>query len=554
MKYPKLPLAQSIIQLLAAQNVRHIVLAPGSRNAPLSLGFAHDERFTCYSIVDERCAAFFAMGIAQQTREVVAVVCTSGSAVLNFYPAVAEAYYSQIPLLVISADRPPHKIDIGDGQTIRQDQVLAQHCVFSTTLAEGASYANDQLIYRAIESARQLSGPVHINAPFEEPLYEWEDSYQTSISLPEPVALPRPAGQTAFTAEQVQLWQNAAKKIVLIGSQAPHTLHPQILDQLKADPNLLVLSEITSNTADEAFFNHIDVLITAMNAQEQADFAPTILVTIGGMVVSKRIKALFRANPPQEHWHIDPLRAYDTFGHLTAHIVQTANEGLKQLVATPNKFLGNYAAMYRALMQERWAKHDAFMQTLPYSDLRVYEQLLLHTPKHYQLQLANSAGIRYAQLFPVQPELQVYCNRGTSGIDGSTSTAIGASVASERPVVLFTGDISFFYDSNALWNAYIPASFRIVLVNNSGGGIFRILPGHQPWESYHTYLETHHQLNASHLAAMYQFDYRQASNVEELKNELKQLYQPSERPIILEIFTPEIENADYLRQYFAALK
>lgn len=553
MNYPKLPLAQSILQLFADQQVRHIVIAPGSRNAPLSLGFAHDTRFTCYSIVDERCAAFFAMGIAQQTQELVAVVCTSGSAVLNFYPAVAEAFYSQIPLLIVSADRPPHKIDIGDGQTIRQDHVLDQHCVHSVSLQEGASPQNDQAIYRAITWAKSRKGPVHINAPFEEPLYQWQDQYDVAITPAATIELPAIAGPTAFTPDQLQQWKSAEKKIVLIGTQAPNVLSEQVLSALKADPSVVVLSEITSNVADPVFFNHIDVLITAMDEQEQAAFSPTILVSIGGMVVSKRIKALFRKHQPTAHWHIDPLRAYDTFGVLTTHVVCSANEGLAQLVNQP---IGesNYREIYTKLMAERWEKHAAFMQNLPYSDLQVYQKLLAAIPSEYQLQLSNSAGIRYAQLFPVPADLHVYCNRGTSGIDGSTSTAIGASVGAQQPVVLFTGDVSFFYDSNALWNRYIPAHFRIVIINNAGGGIFRILPGHQPWESYHTFLETHHQLNASHLAAMYQMEYQSAHNLDELEQQLVPFYSSGDRPKILEIFTPELENADFLRGYFAALK
>ena len=172
MIYPKIPLAQSIIQVCLAKGVTQIVISPGSRNAPLTIGFVNNPEFVCYSIADERCAAFFALGIAQQINKPVVVVCTSGSALLNYYPAFAGAFYSQIPLIVISADRPQDKIDIGDGQTIRQENVYSNHSVFNANLTQDASLKNDELINKAINEAFAKCGPVHINVPFEEPLYE----------------------------------------------------------------------------------------------------------------------------------------------------------------------------------------------------------------------------------------------------------------------------------------------------------------------------------------------------------------------------------------------
>ena len=172
MIYPKIPLAQSIIEIFAARGIHQIVISPGSRNAPLTIGFASNNTFECLSIADERSAAFFALGIAQQTQKPVALLCTSGSALLNYYPAFAEAFYSQIPLIVVSADRPHDKIDIGDGQTIRQENVFVNHSLFNAKLQENVSIENDQLINEAFSKKKKKKGPVHINVPFEEPLYE----------------------------------------------------------------------------------------------------------------------------------------------------------------------------------------------------------------------------------------------------------------------------------------------------------------------------------------------------------------------------------------------
>jgi 2-succinyl-5-enolpyruvyl-6-hydroxy-3-cyclohexene-1-carboxylate synthase len=183
MIYPKIPLAQSIIEICLAKGIKNIIISPGSRNAPLTIGFVNHPGFNCYSIADERCAAFFALGIAQQTQKPTVVVCTSGSALLNYYPAFAEAFYSQIPLVVISADRPQSKIDIGDGQTIRQENVFQNHSLFNANLTEEASLDNDLKINKAINTAFTKKGPVHINAPFEEPLYETVSKLDVDVTI-----------------------------------------------------------------------------------------------------------------------------------------------------------------------------------------------------------------------------------------------------------------------------------------------------------------------------------------------------------------------------------
>ena len=173
-KYPKNELAQLVIQLCEINKIENVVISPGSRNAPLTIGFVNHPNINALSIVDERSAAFFALGIAQQGRVPVALVCSSGSALLNYYPAVAEAYYSKIPLVIISADRPKHLIDIGDGQTIRQENVFANHILFSANLVEQGTdpVQNRILVQNALKTAIDKCGPVHINVPFDEPLYE----------------------------------------------------------------------------------------------------------------------------------------------------------------------------------------------------------------------------------------------------------------------------------------------------------------------------------------------------------------------------------------------
>ncbi|WP_333878281.1 2-succinyl-5-enolpyruvyl-6-hydroxy-3-cyclohexene-1-carboxylic-acid synthase [Flavobacterium sp.] len=552
MIYPKIPLAQSIIEICDAKGVHDIVISPGSRNAPLTIGFANNPNFNCYSIADERCAAFFALGMAQQKKKPVAVVCTSGSAVLNYYPAFAEAFYSQIPLVVISADRPLEKIDIGDGQTIRQENVFLNHSLYNANLTEEASEENDVFINEAINVAIAHKGPVHINAPFEEPLYETVNKLTVDVnvtSLFKPHRTVRVEDIIAFST----LWNHSQKILILVGELAPNTIEQKWIDLLAELPSVVIMTETTSNLHHPTVINTIDTLITPFSAKEFTELQPRILVTFGGMIVSKRIKAFLRKYKPRHHWHIDELRAYDTFGMLTKHFHVTPNQFFSQFLPFVKTVESDYKRTFATLLRNRKDSHKKYMAQLSFCDLKAFEVILSDLPPNIQLQVSNSAAIRYTQLFDIDASIQVFCNRGTSGIDGSTSTAIGAAVANSRPTVLITGDVGFLYDSNALWNNYIPKNFKIILMNNGGGGIFRILPGHQENETFHTYFETSHCLTAEHLAKMYRLEYITAHNHETLAQSLKHFFTISDQPAILEVFTPTRENDLRLKEYFKAL-
>ena len=551
MTYPKIPLAQSIIEILRAKGITTIIISPGSRNAPLTIGFASHPDFTCYSIADERSAAFFAVGMAQQIKKPVAVVCTSGSALLNYYPAFAEAFYSQIPFVVISADRPQSKIDIGDGQTIRQENVFANHSLFNANLTESASDENDFLINEAINTAFAKKGPVHINAPFEEPLYE-----TVSELTVEPKVISTTTKEFIYDepiSEYANIWNTSKKKLVLVGVNEPNAVEQKFLDKLANDPSVVVMIETTSNLHHPKFINTIDSIITPFTHEDFLDFQPEILVTFGGMIVSKRIKVFLRKYKPNHHWHIDDLRAYDTFDCLTKHFEVQPNlffQSFFMLTETVESNYNQYAQNIKALRQKRSLD---YLGKIPFTDFKVFEKLIPALPKNSQLQISNSSPIRYAQLFDIEKSIEVFSNRGTSGIDGSTSTAIGAAVASKKPNVFIAGDIGFLYDSNALWNNYIPKNFKIILINNGGGGIFRILPGHDETPVFNTFFETSHCLTAEHLCKMYGLNYLTASTETTLEESLKAMFSNDEKPTLLEVFTPTLENDKVLLQYFREL-
>ncbi|MCF6129505.1 2-succinyl-5-enolpyruvyl-6-hydroxy-3-cyclohexene-1-carboxylic-acid synthase [Flavobacterium sp. AS60] len=552
MIYPKIPLAQSIIEICHAKGIHDIIISPGSRNAPLTIGFSNNPKFNCYSIADERCAAFFALGIAQQTKKPVAVVCTSGSALLNYYPAFAEAFYSQIPFVVISADRPFDKIDIGDGQTIRQENVFINHSLYNANLTEEASEENDVFINEAINVAIARKGPVHINVPFEEPLYETTNKLSVDFNVTG-LVLPQRILDVDDIIAFSTLWNHSRKVLILVGECTPNSIEQKWLDQLASIPSVVVMTETISNLHHPSFINNIDTVITPFSPSEFLELQPRILITFGGMIVSKRVKAFLRKYKPKHHWHIDEHRAYDTFGMLTKHFKVHPNQFFKQFLPFVKNMESDYKATFQNIHSNRKVKHNEYLSQVPFCDLKAFESILSSLPKDIQLQISNSSAIRYAQLFDIDTSIEVFCNRGTSGIDGSTSTAIGAAVGSKKPTVLITGDIGFLYDSNALWNNYIPKNFKIILINNGGGGIFRILPGHQETETFNTYFETSHCLTAEHLAKMYQLDYATASDDASLKKGLSKLFKQNEKPIILEVFTPTRENDKLLLNYFKAL-
>lgn len=554
MIYPKIALAQSIIEICSAKGITNIIISPGSRNAPLTIGFAQNPNFKCYSIADERCAAFFALGIAQQTKLPTAVVCTSGSALLNYYPAVAEAFYSQIPLIVISADRPQSKIDIGDGQTIRQENVFQNHSVFNANLTEDASVENDLKINKAIETAILQKGPVHINAPFEEPLYERvsELSVEPKITHSEEIFGTKIIENIDDVAS---VWNTSKRKLILIGGiNEANSVSKEILENFAKDPSIVVLTETTSNLHEPSFINSIDSLITPFDDCDFKELEPEVLITFGGMIVSKRIKGFLRKYKPAQHWHIDTLRAYDTFNALSKHFVMEPEDFFKELLPKTAFVSSKYFSKIDKIYDLRKIRKQEYLRKITFSDFKVFEKIIESLPKNSQLQISNSSAIRYAQLIEIDPSIEVYCNRGTSGIDGSTSTAIGAAVGrKDIQTVFITGDIGFLYDSNALWNSYIPKNFKIILINNGGGGIFRILPGHEEKPVFNTFFETSHNLTAAHLAEMYQMNYFTATNEDSLNNSIKTLYEANDKPCILEIFTPTFENDVVLKQYFKEL-
>ncbi len=555
MKHSQKTSAQLIVSACEAYKIQHVVLSPGSRNAPLIIEFNASENIKKYSVVDERSAAFFALGMALESQEPVAIVCSSGSALLNYYPAIAEAYYSGIPLVIISADRPKRLIDIGDGQTIRQENVYQNHIVSSANLSELNLDENYRAIAQVFSDLLALNGPVHINVPFDEPLYETVNSrsitFTRSSKKSDSLLTEEPIPLETLT-KYASIWNRAKRKMLLVGVAQPDEMLQIQLTHLTKDPSVIILTENTSNLSHPQFIDSIDQVVFPLHDEDFAALKPDILLTFGGMLVSKKIKQLLRNNPPKQHWHIDAHRAPDTFHCLSKHFEVSPTLFFSQFFFLSKKKKSNYQEVFLKVKEARNQKHNLFMDKVFFSDLKVINRINKAIPQNSNLQFSNSTPIRYAQLFTWHHTIKIGCNRGTSGIDGSVSTALGVATISDKSTLLITGDLSFFYDSNALWNRYIPASFRIILINNGGGGIFRFIPGPTTTETLE-YFETPHYLTAKQLCNMHGIDYITACNEKDLDTQIATFFNKSTQAKLLEVFTPKDQNAVILKSYFSML-
>ena len=584
-KYPIIPVAQTLILSCLKFDFFDVVISPGSRNVPLAIGFASNKKFKCYSIVDERSAAFFALGLSQKSKKPTILICTSGSALLNYYPAVAEAYYSEIPLIILSADRPEYKINIGDGQTINQSNVFEKNILYSNSLKQDCSHATEEIIKsnlqkivndeadfskieklqksiqknneEIIETAFNLSinkmQPVHLNVPMEEPLYEFNDSPSISVKVKKKTEKKLSLTDLDNFYKAIN---KASKIMILIGVSDGNILSKKSIQKINSCSSIIVMKEHTSNVFNESFISNIDRLIGPIELQSNSDslfdeLSPEIVISLGGMIVSKKIKSFLRNYKPRKHFHIGNNISKDSFYSGVEHINTTANKFFENIDL--NKSDSKYFEKWNQLDYSKLDLHNRYMKVINFSDLKVFEILTNWIPKKYNIQVANSTPIRYFQLFDLKNKNLMFANRGTSGIDGSTSTAIGSSVQNDSPVLLVTGDLSFFYDVNALWNNHIPKNFRIIIINNSGGGIFKILPGFKENNLFSEFIETQHNLSARLIAKMFNFNYTRVSTKFGLNLYLRTFFKNSKKPKILEIKTSSVKSTKILKDYFRYL-
>ena len=490
--------------LLKAHGIRRIVLCPGSRDIPIVQTLARMPEFTCYPVTDERSAGFFALGLALNENRPAAVCCTSGSALLNLHPAVAEAFYQQVPLVVLSADRPGAWIGQMDGQTLPQPGVFGGLVKKSVSLPEIKDSEDEWFCNRLINEAllelnHHGQGPVHINIPVSQPFFNFP-----TAEIPPARVISRYEGNEAIH-RFIRKFKQYSRRMMVVGQMNPkNALSRQTAEALA--PHFAWMTENISNqAAPPNAIRHIEPVLAALGKDRWEEMRPDLLVTYGGHIISGRLKKFLRSCPPAEHWHIAPKLDEADF---------------------------------------------------PFSEMGAVGKVMHSLPPSSVLHLANSSVVRYAQLFNLPPDIEVLSNRGTNGIEGSLSTAAGYASASGKLNFVLIGDLSFFYDMNALWNSNYGNNLRILLLNNSGGEIFHALPGLEVQPATTRFVIASHQTSARAWAEDRGFRYLSARNEEELEDASALFTQETglPQPLLLEVFTDKEKDVELLKTYYHNLK
>lgn len=558
---------KNLAYICAAAGMQRAVIAPGSRNTPLTLAFTAQDGIECYPMTDERSAGFFALGMAQYSDQPVALICTSGSAVLNFAPAVVEAYYQHLPLIVITADRPSAWIDQADGQTIRQQNIFGNYIKASFQLPSDQSTDNtlysDRIVAQAIDMAMQFPrGPVHLNVPLDEPLYH---------PLPESHSSPRvirtlgtdvlPDNSTS--AQFLQSWKKNSRRMILVGIGKGDSELNELLNTLARDSETIVIAENLTNISGDHIITTPDLFFGSLTEDEKQELHPELLITIGHSLISKQLKQYLRKYQPKEQWQLQSDLPYaDTYQCLNYIVPVKAFQLMKLLTDSPkhvqikadyNDKSDSFRRLSREIHLRSNTRAGEYFKSLPHCDIAVIRDLLPLIPTGAVLQIANSTPIRIAQLFESRADLKYFCNRGTSGIEGSVSTAAGSALVSGKETILIAGDLSFLYDSNGMWNKNLPSNLKIVVINNGGANIFRIIGDQELIKDSQSFFDADHQVNMALLISAYGLKHRRCTEASHLPLMMHNFIH-EQGPSVLEVITDMDINVQTYKELFKRIK
>ncbi len=565
-----------LVELCSQYGLRHVVTSPGSRSAALTIAFARHPSFQTYVIPDERVAAYVGLGMAQGLRQPVILVCTSGTAALNFAPAVAEAFFAEVPLLVLTADRPAEWIHQQDGQTVFQTALYGKHVKYANQFPADGSHKDTKWHQNRIINQCLIAlitkplGAVHLNIPIREPFYpDVAESFDFNSHVR--VIQQMTVQKTLQTEAWAQLLDEfeETERVLVAGGQGPRKAELiDVLKELQEEFFIPVVGDIISNLAPSpAVIDSADVILGQSDVDVLNALRPDLLITFGNSFISKNLKLFFRKYPPRHHWHIrigDEI--IDTFQSVTRIIPLEPTVFFRQLLEDldlrqfragddedrDEEYLNSWQAQHqkvRRLVEQFLPARSEFNE---FSCVRF---VLKHLPDSCQLHLANSMAVRYANYVGVSGQhTEVFSNRGTSGIDGCMSTAVGAALATDKPVFLLIGDVAFFYDRNALWHPHLPPNLRIILLNNHGGGIFRMIDGPADLPERERYFETVHHTNARRTVEDVGAAYFVSKSMEELAEEWARFAASSDRIHLLEIETDGSVNQTVFEEFKALMR
>lgn len=535
------------------RNIRHVVISPGSRSAPLIKSFYDVFGEECISLVDERSAAHFALGISLAERIPAVLICTSGTAVLNYAPALAEAYYQQVPLIAITADRPHEWIDQQDNQTLRQNGIYRNFIKAGFELPQYIASDEDLwFAHRMVNDAINITtgdapGPVHLNVPMTEPLYDDLPPVSGNLRI---IAQVDPEIALKLPAELIEEWRSARKIMIIHGQEYPGAEIGKALRNLLDDPRIIAIAENISNIHDNRIITNSN-LVLSVNRGKNPEY-PDLILHSGGQVVSKALTGYLRRASGLSCWrigHDDILM--DTFKLATRLIPYNAVHVYKALQKIDPGNTSDYRKSWLSLSGKSLEIAEIRMNSIPFTDLQVFRKIMSMIPSGSNVVLGNSSVIRYSQVFPSTSKALYFSNRGVSGIDGSLSTASGIAYASKKLTIAILGDLGFLYDSNALWNKELPSNLRIVVINNQGGGIFHIIKGPSDSPGFKKFVEAHHPVNIAKLAEAYGLRYLFAADETALASQWQLITGRHKMPAILEIKTDATISATSFRNLMA---
>jgi 2-succinyl-5-enolpyruvyl-6-hydroxy-3-cyclohexene-1-carboxylate synthase len=561
-----------LVELCQLHGVSRAVISPGSRSAALTLTFARNPRISCTVVMDERAAAFIALGMAQQLQRPVALVCTSGSAAYNFAPAVAEAFFQQIPLLILTADRPPEWIHQNDGQTIYQSEIYGKHVKQFFQLSADYGHPDAEwFINLAINEALLTTteyppGPVHVNVPIREPFYPATGERFVATGGIRRIERISAAPQLDASTWHRLLdeWEDTPRILIAVGQHTGGDGLGKVLKKVTDEFRVPVLGDAISNLPrHELSITKHDLFLPQADKEY---LRPDLLITTGKSFISKAFKQFVQAYPPRQHWHISPdPHIIDTFKSLTVHIPVAPEYFFEKLFEDIDyhRFVQNDEDGQDESYLEDWLGYERkgrvavahyFAKLSKLTDLTALDFVLSQVPAKAQLHVANSMSVRYVNQLTIEnQEIEVYSNRGTSGIDGCVSTAIGAALLTSRPVYLLVGDVAFFYDRNGLLIENLPGNLKIVLLNNAGGTIFRLIDGPASQPELSAFFETHHSFDARRTAEDSGIAYTLAEDLDQLKTGWES-FSKATGPALLEIKTDPEVSAEQYREWKAYLK
>ena len=549
-----------LLDVLSERGVTDVVCSPGSRNAPLLIGIAARKEFRKHFSVDERSGAFQALGLALVSKKPVALICTSGTALLNYAPAVAEAYYQGVPLIVISADRPIQWIDQDDSQTLRQNEALANFVKRSYNLpCEGEDnrelqwytnrIANDAILY----ACSGKPGPVHINVALGEPLGRKKDRSATQPRLIRQIEADSIGNKE--TVKDLAKTLSECRVMLVAGFMMPDSRLQKAFVALASFPNITVFAETLSNLHLPEEDYSVDSTLTALEEKDLERLAPDIVISIGGAVVSRKLKEYLRKySATTQHWAVGVSHlTSDPFMALSLKIEVMPARFFSNLAAAMRKLkIGEKVTSYKADWKESRLKaisaKQNFINSQGWSELQIFSEILRNLPSGCNLFLSNGTAVRYAQLTPHKLPHATYCNRGVSGIEGSVSTAIGGAKAYKGCSMIITGDLSMLYDCGSLAIEGIPENFKIIVVDNQGGGIFRFIPSTSALEEREDYFCMPPNLPLKQMAEGFGWIYFEAEDEASFRKNYKRLLD-SRQKAILRIRCDGRMSAEILKNY-----